>query len=52
MKAAYSKPLLLIVLILIVDQLIKTWVRTHIAMDFGEVHFLGNKGMLKYTLNI
>jgi signal peptidase II len=51
MKAAYTKPLLIIALILVVDQLIKTWVRTHIAMDFGEVRFLGSKGMLKYTLN-
>ena len=29
MKAAYTKPFLLIAVILIADQLIKTWVRTH-----------------------
>ena len=51
MKAAYTKPFVIIAVILVADQLIKTWVRTHIAMDYGEVHFLGNKGMLKYTLN-
>jgi len=51
MKAAYTKPFLLIAVILIVDQLIKTWVRTHIQIDYGEVHFLGDRGMLKYTLN-
>ena len=50
MKAAYLKPLLLIVVIILVDQIIKTWVRTH--MDFNsEIHFLGSHGMLRYTEN-
>jgi len=51
MKAAYTKPFLLIVIILIADQLIKTWVRTHIEQDLGAIHLLGRKGMLRYTLN-
>jgi signal peptidase II len=50
MKAAYIKPFLLAACIIIVDQIIKTWVRTH--MDFNqEIHFLGNRGMLRYTEN-
>jgi signal peptidase II len=50
MKAAYLKPLLAIVIIILVDQIIKTWVRTH--MDLGqEIHFLGSRGMLRYTEN-
>jgi len=50
MKAAYVKPFLLAACIIIVDQIIKTWVRTH--MDFNqEIHFLGSRGMLRYTEN-
>ncbi len=50
MKAAYLKPFLLAAVIIIVDQLIKTCVRTH--MEFNqEIHFLGDRGMLKYTIN-
>jgi signal peptidase II len=50
MKAAYTRPFLLIAFILLVDQIIKTWVRTH--MDFNqEIHFLGSHGMLRYTEN-
>jgi len=50
MKAAYVKPFLLAACIIIVDQVIKTWVRTH--MDFNqEIHFLGSHGMLRYTEN-
>jgi len=51
MKAAYTKPFVLIAVILIVDQLIKTWVRTHIALDYGEIRILGEHGKLQYTLN-
>lgn len=51
MKAAYTKPFTLIAIILIADQLIKTWVRTHIQLNYGEVRLLGNRGMLQYTLN-
>jgi len=50
MKAAYTKPFLLIAIILLVDQIIKTWVRTH--MELGQqIHFLGSRGLLNYTLN-
>jgi signal peptidase II len=50
MKAAYTKPFLLIVLIILVDQVIKTWVRTH--MELGqEIHLLGDRGLLRYTEN-
>jgi signal peptidase II len=50
MKAAYLRPFLLAAFIILVDQVIKTWVRTH--MDFNqEIHFLGSHGMLRYTEN-
>ncbi|GAC1308223.1 MAG: lipoprotein signal peptidase [Mucilaginibacter sp.] len=50
MKAAYLKPFLLAAIIIILDQVIKTWVRTH--MDFNqEIRFLGSRGMLRYTEN-
>jgi signal peptidase II len=50
MKPAYLKPFLLAAFIILVDQIIKTWVRTH--MDFNsEIHFLGSRGMLRYTEN-
>jgi signal peptidase II len=50
MKAAYLKPFLLAAIIILADQIIKTWVRTH--MEFNqEIHFLGDRGMLQYTEN-
>jgi len=50
MKAAYFKPFFLAAIIIVLDQIIKTWVRTH--MDFNqEIHFLGSHGMLRYTEN-
>jgi signal peptidase II len=50
MKAAYLKPFLVAAFIVLIDQVIKTWVRTH--MDFNsEIHFLGQHGMLRYTEN-
>jgi len=50
MKPVYLKPFLLVVFIVLFDQIIKTWVRTH--MYLGEdVHFLGDHGMLHYTEN-
>jgi len=50
MKAAYTRPFLLIALIILIDQVIKTWVRHH--MQLGEqIHFLGERGMLNYTEN-
>jgi len=50
MKAAYTKPFLLIAVISIVDQVIKTWVRTHMLLG-DRIHFLGARGMLNYTIN-
>ena len=50
MKAAYTKPFLLAAVIIIADQLIKTWVRTHMELQ-QEIHILGSRGMLHYTLN-
>ena len=50
MKAAYTRPFLLIALIILIDQVIKTWVRHH--MQLGDtIHFLGQRGMLNYTEN-
>ncbi len=50
MKAANLRPFLLAAFIILVDQVIKTWVRTH--MDFNqEIHLLGSHGMLRYTEN-
>jgi signal peptidase II len=52
MKAAYTKPFLLIAIIILVDQVIKTWVRTHIEFGYGhEIHILGDRGMLEYVEN-
>ena len=50
MKAAYTKPFTVAILIIILDQVIKTWVRTHMLLG-EEIHFLGNRGMLHYTEN-
>jgi len=50
MKAAYTKPFIAATLIIIVDQIIKTWVRTHMYLG-EEIKFLGERGMLHYTEN-
>ena len=50
MKAAYTKPFLVAIFIILLDQIVKTWVRAHMAMG-EEIHFLGNRGMLHYTEN-
>jgi signal peptidase II len=50
MKAAYTKPFLVAIFIILLDQIIKTWVRAHMAMG-EEIHLLGNRGMLHYTEN-
>jgi len=50
MKAAYTKPFLIATLIIIIDQIIKIWVRKHMYIG-EEIHFLGNRGMLHYTEN-
>jgi signal peptidase II len=51
MKAAYTKPFLIIAVILIVDQFIKTWVRTHLELNGMGDSFLRGHGYLRYTLN-
>ena len=50
MKAAYTKPFLVAIFIILIDQIIKTWVRVHLVMG-EEIHLLGNRGMLHYTEN-
>ena len=50
MKAAYTKPFLVAIFIILIDQVIKTWVRAHMVMG-EEIHLLGNRGMLHYTEN-
>lgn len=45
-----KKSVLFIVLILIADQILKIWVKTH--MEIGqEIHLLGNRGMLHFIEN-
>jgi signal peptidase II len=50
MKAAYTKPFLVAIFIILVDQIIKTWVRAHMVMG-EEIHLIGARGMLHYTEN-
>ncbi|MGZ3835085.1 MAG: lipoprotein signal peptidase [Mucilaginibacter sp.] len=50
MKAAYTKPFLVAAFIILADQIIKTWVRSHMYLQ-QEIHLLGNRGMLHYTEN-
>jgi signal peptidase II len=50
MKAAYTKPFLVAIFIILIDQIIKTWVRAHMALG-DEIHLLGTHGMLHYTEN-
>ena len=50
MKAAYTKPFLTAILIIIADQLIKLWVHGHMYQG-EEIKFLGDRGMLHYTEN-
>lgn len=52
MKAAYTKPFLTAAFIVLLDQIIKIWVKNN--MEFGPagaIHFLGDRGMLYYTEN-
>jgi signal peptidase II len=52
MKAAYTKPFLTAAIIILVDQIIKIWVHNHMTMgEAGEIHLLGERGMLHYTEN-
>jgi signal peptidase II len=50
MKASYTKPFLLALLVVVADQLIKIWVRNNMYMG-QEIHFMGDRGMLLYTEN-
>ena len=50
MKAAYVKPFLVALIIIIVDQAIKIWVRNHMYIG-EEIRFMGDRGMLHYTEN-
>jgi signal peptidase II len=50
MKAAYIKPFLIAIIIIVIDQLIKVWVRGHMYIG-EEIRFLGSRGMLHYTEN-
>ena len=50
MKAAYTKPFLTAAFIILADQIIKTWVHSHMYMG-EEIRFFGSHGMLHYTEN-
>lgn len=50
MKVAYIKPFLTAALIIIADQIIKIWVKTHMYIG-QEIKFMGDRGMLHYTEN-
>ncbi|MFI5157938.1 MAG: lipoprotein signal peptidase [Sphingobacteriales bacterium] len=50
MKPAYLKPFLIVAFIVLIDQIIKTWVRTNMYLG-QDIHFLGDHGMLHYTEN-
>jgi signal peptidase II len=50
MKAAYTKPFVMAALIILADQIIKIWVKTHMVAG-QEIRFLGSRGMLLYTEN-
>jgi len=45
-----KKAVLLIILILVVDQILKIWVKTHMVLG-QEIHILGNRGMLHFIEN-
>ena len=50
MKAAYTRPFLLAIVIILLDQVVKTWVRSHMTYQ-EEIHILGNHGMLHFIEN-
>jgi len=50
MKPAYYKPFLLVIFIVLIDQIIKTWVRTNMHLE-QQIDFMGSHGMLLYTEN-
>lgn len=45
-----KKSLLFIVLILIADQILKIWIKTHMQIG-DEIHLFGNRGMLHFIEN-
>lgn len=50
MKATYTKPIAAAAIVIIIDQVVKLWVHSH--MYLGErIEFLGSRGMLLYTEN-
>jgi signal peptidase II len=46
----WKKSILLIIIILVADQILKIWVKTHMQID-DEIHLLGNRGMLHFIEN-
>jgi len=48
--SAGKKSILLIALLLIADQFLKIWVKTHMILG-DEIHFFGNWGMLHFVEN-
>jgi signal peptidase II len=50
MKASYTKPFIAATLIIIADQIIKTWVRMNMYQG-EEIKFFGERGMLHFTEN-
>ena len=50
MKVSYIKPFLTAAFIILIDQIIKIWVKTHMYIG-QEIKFLGHRGMLHYTEN-
>jgi signal peptidase II len=50
MKVSYLKPFLTAAFIILLDQIIKIWVRHNMYIG-QEIHFLGSRGMLHYTEN-
>jgi len=45
-----KKALLLIILILVADQVLKIWVKTHLVLG-QEIHLFGNRGMIHFIEN-
>ncbi len=50
MKVSYIKPFLTAAFIILADQIIKIWVKSHMYIG-QEIKFMGDRGMLHYTEN-
>jgi signal peptidase II len=48
--SAAKKSVLFIVIILLADQILKIWIKTHLVIG-QEIHILGNRGMLHFIEN-